>query len=52
MVLGLVALTDAEVLALAGEDDRSLLMFSGSGFDDLNSTSRSALIDWFDEPAA
>ena len=49
VVLGLVALTDAEVLALAGEDDRSLLMFSGSGFDDLNSTSRSALIDWFDE---
>ena len=49
VVLGLVALTDAEVLALAGEDDRSLLMFSGSGFDDSNSTSRSALIDWFDE---
>ena len=33
VVLGLVALSDAEVLALADENERSLLMFSGPGFD-------------------
>ena len=49
VVLGLVALSDAEVLALAGEDDRSLLMFSGPGFSALNTTSLDAITVWFDQ---
>lgn len=49
VVLGLVALSDAEVLALAAEDDRSLLMFSGPGFGGGNTTSLSAIKAWFDE---
>ena len=49
MVLGLVSLADAEELALAGTDDRSLLMFSGQGFSESNATSLEAIMSWFDE---
>ncbi len=48
VVLGLVALSDAEVLALADENDRSLLMFSGPGFEGEDSASFLALEAWFD----
>ena len=49
VVLGLVSLADAEELALAGTDDRSLLMFSGQGFSESNATSLEAIMSWFDE---
>ena len=49
VVLGLVNLSDAEQLALAGEDDRSLVMFSGPGFGDENSTVVQGFQAWFDE---
>ena len=49
VVLGLVSLADAEVLALAQVDDRSLLMFSGPGFGSQSDTSTLALQTWFDE---
>ena len=49
VVLGLVSLADAEELALAGPDDRSLLMFSGQGFSESNATSLEAIKSWFDE---
>ncbi|MEL0312180.1 MAG: FtsX-like permease family protein [Candidatus Poseidoniales archaeon] len=49
VVLGLVSLSDAEVLALAEEDDRSLLMFSGPGFSGGNTTSLDAMTAWFDQ---
>ena len=49
VVLGLVSLADAEELALAGTDDRSLLMFSGQGFSESNATSLEAIVSWFDE---
>ena len=49
VVLGLVSLEDAEVLALAGEDDRSLLMFSGPGLNGTDTASLDALKAWFDE---
>ena len=49
VVLGLVSLSDAEVLALAEEDDRSLLMFAGPGFSDGNTTSLDAMTAWFDQ---
>ena len=49
VVLGLVSLEDAEVLALAGEDDRSLLMFSGPGLNGTDTASLEALKAWFDE---
>ena len=49
VVLGLISLEDAEVLALAGEDDRSLLMFSGTGLSETNGTAFLALSAWFDE---
>ena len=49
VVLGLVSLSDAEELALAGEDDRSLLMFSGEGFGGENTSAFDALQAWFDE---
>ena len=49
VVLGLVSLEDAEVLALAGEDDRSLLMFSGPGLNGTDNASLDALTAWFDE---
>ena len=49
VVLGLVALPDAETLALAGEDDRSLLMFSGIGFSENDASSLNAITAWFDE---
>ena len=48
VVLGLVALSDAEVLALADENERSLLMFSGPGFDGEDSPPMVALKAWFD----
>ena len=48
VVLGLVALPDAEVLALADENDRSLLMFSGAGFEGEGSSAFMALQAWFD----
>ena len=51
VVLGLVSLADAEELALAGTDDRSLLMFSGQGFSESNATSLEAIVSWFDERA-
>ena len=49
VVLGLVSLEDAEVLALAEADDRSLLMFSGPGFAGENDASFRALMSWFDQ---
>jgi hypothetical protein len=49
VVLGLIALSDAEVLALADENERSLLMFSGTGFEGEDSASVLALQAWFDE---
>ena len=49
VVLGLVSLMDGERLALAGEDDRSLLMFSGDGFGGDNTSSIVALQAWFDQ---
>ena len=49
VVLGLVSLADAEVLALAESDDRSLLMFSGSGFGSENDSSILAIQTWFDQ---
>ena len=49
VVLGLVSLADAEVLALAQADDRSLLMFSGSGFGSENGASTLGLQSWFDQ---
>ena len=49
VVLGLVSLSDGERLALAGEDDRSLLMFSGGGFGGENTSSIVALQAWFDQ---
>lgn len=48
VVLGLIALSDAEVLALADENERSLLMFSGTGFEGEDSASLLALQAWFD----
>lgn len=49
VVLGLVSLPDAEVLALAQPDDRSLLMFSGPGFGSTNTSSLLAVQAWFDQ---
>ena len=49
VVLGLVSLSDAETLALAEEDDRSLLMFTGDGFGANNTSSMVLLESWFDE---
>jgi putative ABC transport system permease protein len=49
VVLGLVHLNDAETLALAGDDDRSILMFSGPSFAEGNGTSTELLRAWFDE---
>ena len=49
VVLGLVSLSDAEQLALAGEDDRSLVMFSGPGFTEENGTVIQGIKAWFDE---
>lgn len=48
VVLGLVSLSDAESLAMAETDDRSLLMFSGSGLSLENSSVFDALNAWFD----
>ena len=49
VVLGLVSLPDAESLAMAETDDRSLLMFSGPGFSAQNNTALKALEVWFDD---
>jgi putative ABC transport system permease protein len=49
VVLGLVNLKDAELLALAGDDDRSILMFSGPSFAEGNTTASERLRAWFDE---
>ena len=49
VVLGLVSLSDAETLALASPDDRSLLMFSGEGFSGEDPTALTNLTAWFDE---
>lgn len=49
VVLGLVNLSDAEVLALAGENDRSLVMFSSPAFEDENGTVIQGFKVWFDE---
>ena len=49
VVLGLVSLPDAEVLALAEADDRSLLMFSGVGFSSDNASALLAIQSWFDD---
>ncbi len=52
VVLGLVSLDDAEVLALAGEDDRSLLMFSGPGLNEVDGVAFESLKAWFDEQSS
>jgi putative ABC transport system permease protein len=49
VVLGLVNLRDAETLALAGEDDRSILMFSGPDFTSEEAPSVERLRAWFDQ---
>ena len=49
VVLGLVSLPDAEVLALAEADDRSLLMFSGAGFSSDDASALLAIQSWFDD---
>ena len=49
VVLGLVSLTDAERLALAGEDDRSLLMFSGEGFSSDENAAILNITDWLNQ---
>ena len=49
VVLGLVNLGDAETLALAGEDDRSILMFSGPDFASEEAPSVERLRAWFDQ---
>ena len=49
VVLGLVSLPDAEVLALAEADDRSLLMFSGEGFSSDDASALLAIQSWFDD---
>ena len=48
VVLGLVSLPMQRFLALAESDDRSLLMFSGSGFGSENA-SRPCDSNWFDQ---
>ena len=49
VVLGLVSLTDAERLALAGEDDRSLLMFSGEGFSSDENAAILNITEWLNQ---
>ena len=49
VVLGLVNLRDAETLALAGENDRSILMFSGPGFTSEEAAPVERLRAWFDQ---
>ena len=53
VVLGLVHLDDAEVLSLADEDQRSLLLISGGPFSDENANSAvDNLTAWFDEQSS
>lgn len=49
VVLGLVSLDDAEALALAGEDDRSMVMFSSAELANESSAAHRELVMWFDE---
>ena len=53
VVLGLIHLDDAEVLSLADEDQRSLLLISGGPFSDENANSAvDNLTAWFDEQSS